>query len=66
MYVQVATFCVSFAFSEVFISESLYVKKNINEASNLYSIVQQNQGPYIEVQEKGGWGERGSCEDDQN
>lgn len=59
-------FCVSFALSEVFISESLYMKKNINGARNLSSAVQQNQGGHVEVWEKGGWGERGSCEDDQN
>lgn len=47
-------FCVSFALSEVFISESLYMKKNINGARNLSSAVQQNQGGHVEVWEKGG------------
>lgn len=50
---QVAVFCVSFALSEVFMSESLYLKKNLNRARNLPSAVQQNHGRNVAVWGKG-------------
>lgn len=54
---QTATFCVCFALLELFMSESLYMKKNINGVRNLPDAVQQNQEGNVEVWEKGGWGE---------
>lgn len=50
-------FCVSFALLELFISESLYMKENVNGVRNLPAAAQQNQGGNVEVWEKGGWGE---------
>lgn len=52
--VQVLMFCVSFALLEVFISECLCMKKNINGVRNLFGASQQNQGGNAEVWEKGG------------
>lgn len=54
---QVAIFCVNFALLELFVSESLYMNKNISGVRNLSGAAQQNQVGNAEVWEKGGWGE---------
>lgn len=46
-------FRVSFALPELFISESLYVKENVNGVRNLPGAAQQNQGGKVEVWEEG-------------
>lgn len=65
---QAAVFCVSFALSEVFIAESLYVGEKKNNQWSQKPVWHCSAKSRVKCRSmgKGKWGEQGSCEDDQD